>query len=233
MMFGMKMKQIIILVMALMINLEMSSQVDTYTIKLLTGSELKAIESFFVDQRIALFRAYPYLYDGNRNEEESYFGWFSKLTHTAIAVAYQRDVPIGFVSGTSFVQFGEHFEGSVDLFERFGLKPHSYFYISEVLILPEHRGNNLTKRLFDVLEEHAQKRGFRSGCLVTESHDSHPLMPIGYKQLDYLWMRLGFAKSSLNTKHDWLTLQVDGTTLRQDHVLDYWLKPFYIAQEDL
>jgi GNAT superfamily N-acetyltransferase len=218
---------------AIMMFLKSNAQGDTFTIKIVSGPELTMIVPFVVEQRIEFFKNYPFLYRGNQQEEETYVGWFISLPHSALAVACYNDIPVGFVGGTSFVHFNEHFKGSVELFNRAHLKPDAYFYISEVIIIPRYREDTLIKKLFNALEDYARNRGFTNSCFVYEVHDHHPLMPKDYKLLSYQWRQLGYAQSSLNITYRWLTFQPDGTTQRQDHELNYWLKSFDLAKEEL
>lgn len=215
---------IITLLVLVLMSLSMKSKSDSFTIKVLVNSELQKILPFIVEQRIALFREYPYLYEGNAKEENTYITWFSKLPHSAVAVAYLGKNPVGFITGTGFTGFSEHFEGSIDLFKRADLNPSAYYYIAEIVILPSYRGNHLSKRLFDALEAYAYKCGYTASCFVTESHDVHPLKPKNYRSLKPLWTGLGYAKSSLFIHFSWLTIQPNNSAVQQEHKLDYWIK---------
>jgi GNAT superfamily N-acetyltransferase len=215
---------IIMLLALVLMSLSMKPESDSFTIKVLVDSELQKILPFIVEQRITLFREYPYLYEGNAKEENTYLTWFSKLPHSAVVVAYLGDDPVGFVTGTDFTAFSEHFEGSSDLFKRAGLNPWAYYYIAEIIILPSYRGNHLSKRLFDAIEAYAYKCGYTASCFVTESHDVHPLKPKNYRSLEPLWADLGYAQSSLFIHFSWLTIQPDTSGIQQEHKLDYWLK---------
>lgn len=197
---------------------------NIYEIKIFTGESLENLRSFVVNLRITIFKEYPYLYEGNVKEENAYFDWFSKLPNTAIAVAYLDAKPIGFTSGTSFVDFDEHFQGSVDIFTKAKLEAKNYYYFPEILILPEHDNDLINYRLFEALENHAKKLNYKSGCFVTEEHESHPLKPQDYKPLDYLWHLLDYTKSALIINFSWSTIQADKSSKDKKHALIYWLK---------
>lgn len=195
-----------------------------YSLKLLTSSELQEIVPFMVEQRIAAFRDYPYLYEGNTKEENEYCQWFVRQSHSAVAVAYWNGQPAGFVSGTSFTDFDIHFKASIDLFENNGLDPKKFYYIPEVIIMPEHRKKGLARKLLNLIEQHAQKLGYQSSCLVHETHEHHPLKPINYQTSENIWLKHGYWKTGMIIKFPWLTLQPDSSLKNEDHELRYWIK---------
>jgi hypothetical protein len=198
----------------------------SYTIKIITGAaELKTLVPFIAQQRLSYFRDYPYLYQGKYEEEYTYLEWFSSLPYSAIAVVYHESKPVGFLTGTAFVDFDQHFEGSCSIFEKNALKPALYYYFSEI-ILPEHHQQNLSSHLFFALENYAKSLGFSAGCFVDESHETHPLKPADYKPLDILWQKIGYKKSSITINFSWPTYQSNGPILQQKHTLSYWLKDF-------
>ena len=78
------------------------AQNEVFTVKTVIGQELANIIPFVAEQRLAIFCEYPYLYKGNFAEEKQYLDWFSKLSNSVIVVAYLKDKPVGFITGTSF-----------------------------------------------------------------------------------------------------------------------------------
>lgn len=198
---------------------EIKSTNPQYTINILTGNELTKILPFVAQQRIIEFRLYPYLYAGSPEYEISYL-----KIYDVIAVVYYDQQPVGFLTGTSLIGSEPAFKGVIQLFEQADLHPENYFYFGEVIILPEHRGNSLGKKLFKVLEEYAYDHGYRAGCFITESHITHPLKPKNYKSHDDLWTSMGYIKSKLSLSLEWLTIQPDGSHIEQNHSVDYWLK---------
>lgn len=194
-----------------------------YSIRLLTSNELKEIIPFMVDQRISAFRDYPYLYEGNTKEESEYCQWFAGLPHSAVVVAYADGSPVGFVSGTGFADFDIHFRGSIDLFENNGFDPKKFYYIPEVIIMPQHRKKGLLEKLHNFIEQHAKSIGYQATCLVQESHDNHPLKPVAYQSHDGLWLKLGYRQTHIIITFPWLTIQPDGSLKNEEHKLQYWI----------
>jgi len=166
------------------------------------------------------------LYVGTAEEGDEYFDWLSNSSESAITVAYLDNNPVGFLVGTSFIKFDEHAQGSIQLFEQAGLVPYNYYYFSEIIVVPEHRGRGLSKKLAKALEQHASSLGYTRVCFVTESHEYHPLKPKDYRELNNLWDHLGCTKTDLSIPSTWQTIQEDGTVKEQVHHLTYWIKDF-------
>lgn len=179
---------------------------------------------FIIEQRLREFANYPYLYRGTLNEELEYLTYLYKEP-AILAIAYENEKPVGFITGTSFVNYSEHFSGSYELFKRAGFNPADYYYCSEVIVAPEHQGKGIARQLFAVLENHALAHGYKKVCFVCETHpEGHPQKPVDYRELDPLWRKLGYEKTDLHATHAWPTIQPDGTSVEQVHAMRYWIK---------
>ncbi len=221
------------MIVAAMLFQQMQAISDNFSVKFLARMDVQGTLRFVSEQRLTAFSEYPYLYKGTPERENEYFSWFTQLPSSAIAVAYLEEKPVGFITCASFSDYSEIFQGAIAQFKELGLDPYSYFYISEVIILPEYRGNRLSRKLFEVIENHAKKSGFKACCFVTESHDVHPQQPKDYKSLTPLWNKLGYRKSLLFSTFTWLTIQINGSAVDQVHKLDYWLKDFEMHKSEL
>jgi GNAT superfamily N-acetyltransferase len=197
---------------------------DAYIIKLLNQQEMQEIIPFCSETWRTMFSDYPYLYVGEPEEADGYFKWLCSSQDSAIVAAYLHGEPVGFISGTSFIAFSEHMKGSVALFAKNGHNPQEYFYFAEMIVLPEHRKNRLSYKLYKLLEEYAHELGYTRGCLVCENHESHPLKPKDYMELD--WTKGGYTPTELSILFPWKTRQTDGTVKMEDHKLAYWITNF-------
>ena len=127
-------------------------------------------------------------------------------------------------AGTSLVDFAEHYTESLAQFRKVGLNPEEYYYFSDVIIEKEHRGRSLSRKLFTFFEEYIGNLGFKKCSLAAESHDMHPCKPLDYWELSSLWMSLGYIKTPAYSSFTWNTIQPDGSTVCQEHILRYWIK---------
>ena len=220
-------KFILIFTLFTIITITPSDNSNPYTIKIVTQENMKPLLPFVATLRINIFREHPYLYDGDFKEEMDDLEHCTQLSDNAIAVAYYKDTPVGFLYGLSLAAFTPHFENPVgDLFKEKNLDPATCYYFGDIIILPEHRGNHLSEKLFDTLETYAQKQGYKSASFITESHEAHPLKPANYKSLDPLWTALKYKKTGLTSYGSWQTHQPDGTIKKQQHSADIWFKKF-------
>jgi hypothetical protein len=89
------MKKILSLFIFFIFTTIILSENNPYSIKIFTKEELYLQLPFVANLRINIFREYPYLYDGNFNEEMNDLQQCAKLEDNAIAIAYHHDTPNG------------------------------------------------------------------------------------------------------------------------------------------
>jgi GNAT superfamily N-acetyltransferase len=196
-----------------------------YEIKILTGSAQKALIPFIAAQRIKQYQDYPYLYDGNMQEETDYVAWCLEQPSSALAVAYIDDAPIGFASGISLVDFDDHMKGSIQAFTHANFNPHNYYYLADIMVVPAYQGNKISSLLLQAIENHARNNAYKNICCITENHDTHPFKPIDYVSVvEVLLSRFSYVPSSITLSFEWLTRQADGSSAQQTHILQYWIK---------
>lgn len=219
------MKKIFLISIILISHIITAGENNPYTVKIFTKEAVNEFLPFVATIRINIFKEYPYLYEGNFDEEMVDLESCAQLTDNAIAIAYHHETPVGFLYGIPLVEFAPHFENPVvELFNDKKLSPETCYYFADIIILPEHRGKNLSKKLFDALETYAQEQGYTSASFITESHDIHPLKPLDYKSLDPLWSSLQYKKTGLTSYGSWQTHQPDGSIARQRHSAEIWFK---------
>jgi hypothetical protein len=198
---------------------------NDYTIVCYKGQEARHIVPFVASLFCTSYAEYPYLYQGTQEISEGYFNnWVLPTKDSIIAVAYYDNKPVGFMSAGAFVDFDKHFVGSVETFKSAGLKPEEYFYATDCIIVPEHRKAKLVSKFAPVIMQHAVAAGYTYGCMVTESHETHPLKPKNYQELDGMLQRFGCRKTDLAVRFTWETIQPDGSVRDEEHVLTYWIK---------
>lgn len=195
---------------------------NKYHLDILTGNDMQGTLEFVAQQRMRHYKGYPYLYEGNMQEEMEYLNLVASSPHSALCVVYKDDHIVGFAMGASFQEFAVHFKGSIELFNAAGRNPHDYFYIADDIILPGYEGHMLTERMFEHLEQYAINLGFAYTCIVHEQYDTHPLKPKNYCDMD--WSKLGYTKTGSAIHFVWNTLQADGSSCKQEHILPYWAK---------
>lgn len=198
---------------------------SSYTMQLLEGRAMAPVAGFIAQQRIEQFREYPYLYEGNLEEGLDIFEQLMNVPYSVAVVLYCNDEPVGYAAGMPLNFYLEYdLMESKEILAQRGVDSADYYYIADVIILPNHRGQSLVTHLFNELEMYAWDNGFEYMSLVCESYKRHPLKPVGYKELDGLWQVLGYEYAGFDIQGNWNTLQPIGAPVFQDHPLPYWVK---------
>lgn len=159
-------------------------------VRSLTGAALDAALDDVARLRIAVFRDWPYLYDGSLDYERRYLESY-RASETAVVVgAFDGARLIGAATGTPLEDHAEDFAAP---FAGTGLPLATVFYCAESVLLPAYRGHGLGHAFFDAREAHARAlgRSFSAFCAVMRPAD-HPLRPAGYRPLDGFWRKRGY-----------------------------------------
>lgn len=159
-------------------------------VRSLTGAALDAALDDVARLRIAVFRDWPYLYDGSLDYERRYLESY-RASETAVVVgAFDGARLVGAATGTPLEDHAEDFAAP---FADTGLPLEAVFYCAESVLLPEYRGHGLGHAFFDAREAHARAlgRSFSAFCSVMRPAD-HPMRPADYRPLDGFWRKRGY-----------------------------------------
>ncbi|MFV0295227.1 MAG: GNAT family N-acetyltransferase [Hyphomicrobiaceae bacterium] len=190
------------------------------SIEPLTGGAIEAILPELARLRIAVFRDWPYLYDGNYDYERDYFAGFSKAPGSVVIAAHDGDQLVGAATATVM---GGHADGFEKPFVEAGYDTSTIFYFGESILLPRYRGQGAGHRFFDERERHARTfPGIRqaSFCAVVRSPD-HPKKPADYVPLEAFWTRRGYQPvPGLVGTFEWRDIGDDKATAKP---MQYWI----------
>lgn len=189
-------------------------------VRALTGAALDAALDDVARLRIAVFRAWPYLYDGDLDYERKYLQAYRNSDRAIVVGAFDGDRLIGASTGMPLADHADDFGAA---FEGTGLTLEEVFYCAESVLLPEYRGHGVGHRFFDLREGHARALGFAkcAFCGVQRPVD-HPLKPDSYRPLDAFWRARGYEKLPGAVAHfSWKDLDQDHET---DKPLQFWLR---------
>ncbi len=202
------------------------TQQGKYSFTLLKGAEVERVADFVAQSVREQFSGYPYFYAGDSAEAQEYVQWLISLQNIIVAVAYHDDEPVGFVTGIPCVDFDAGaFKQAKDVFTSHGLDYRNFYYVSEVIILPEHRNKKLAETLYYMVEAHAQELGYEHICYAKESDEEHPRKPAGYKGLGRAFREEGgYQRTDMIVLGLWDTFMPDGSVKIHEHALRYWIK---------
>jgi GNAT superfamily N-acetyltransferase len=187
----------------------------------LTGAAIAPLLPALARLRIAVFRDWPYLYDGDVGQEEAHLASFAASPHAALIVA--RDpggTPIGCATAMPLAEAGA---AVLNGLAGSGLDPGRTGYFGESVLLPEHRGQGIGVGFFTEREAHARSIGCTAAtfCAVVRNPND-PRRPPGYAPLDTFWRRRGYTpRPDLSCVFRWREIGDDRDT---PHALGFWLK---------
>ena len=186
----------------------------------LTGQSLAEALDDVARLRIEVFRAWPYLYDGDAGYEAEYLQTYRESADAILVGAFDGDRLVGASTGTPMEDHAEDFGAA---FAGQGIPLTDIFYCAESVLLPEYRGHGLGHRFFDAREAHARAlgRGYSAFCGVVRPAD-HPLRPEDYRPLDGFWRKRGYEKvEGAVAEFRWKDLDREEETA---HPLQFWMR---------
>jgi len=190
-------------------------------LEIVQGAALRAVAGDLARLRIAVFRDYPYLYDGSLEYEAAYLATYS-ASDEAIAVLARDGADI--VGASTAVPMAHESAAFQQPFIELGLDPQHTFYCGESVLLPPYRGQGLYRGFFQAREERARASGgFSHICFcAVERPAAHPLRPAHWQPLDAVWRHFGYApEPRLRTLYEWKDIDLPAATL---HPMQFWLK---------
>ncbi|MDV7271401.1 GNAT family N-acetyltransferase [Thioclava sp. A2] len=187
-------------------------------VRTLTGDALDAALDDVARLRIAVFRDWPYIYDGSLDYERRYLESYRNNTRAVVVGAFDGAQLVGAATGTPLEDHARDFAAP---FAGTGLDLEQVFYCAESVLLPDYRGRGLGHAFFDHREAHARALGrtHSAFCSVIRPVD-HPLRPASYRPLDAFWRKRGYAPMDGVIAHfDWTDLGDDHQTTKP---LQFW-----------
>ena len=187
----------------------------------LAGEALLAALDEVARLRIAVFRDWPYLYDGDLAYERRYLAAYRDSPGAILVGAFDGDRLVGAATGTPMedhaAEFGAALAGT-------GLPLAAIFYCAESILLPGYRGRGVGHRFFDLREDHARALGRThvAFCAVIRPED-HPARPDSYTPLDRFWTGRGYRPvPGAVAQFSWKDL---GDAEETGKPLQFWMKP--------
>lgn len=190
------------------------------SVRVLTGPALEAALDDVAGLRIAVFRDWPYLYDGSREYEREYLQTYRDSPGAVLVGAFDRDRLIGAATGTPMEDHAADFAAP---FRQTGVDLARIFYCAESVLLPEFRGLGIGHRFFDLREDHARalNRSHVAFCSVMRPED-HPARPATYRSNHAFWEKRGYAQlPGVTAEFSWRDMGEAGETRKP---LQFWMR---------
>ncbi|MDU0461005.1 MAG: GNAT family N-acetyltransferase [Geobacteraceae bacterium] len=196
------------------------NDIKEITGRLLTGVAIADAVDDVATLRLEIFKEYPYLYQGQREDELSYLVTYAEAPDACIILAYHGHEVIGAVAGMPLIHedawMSEAFAGTT-----FPLN--EVYYVGELLFRPDYRNCGMGRKLLAQLERHIGSLGHyrKLTCATVERPKDHPLRPRDYISITRFLARTGFSQlSGVTTSFMWC--EVDG--VKRNHPMQFWSK---------
>jgi GNAT superfamily N-acetyltransferase len=185
-----------------------------------TGSNSLRFADALAELRIAVFREWPYLYEGSLDYERRYLQKYADCPDSVVVIAQEGERFVGASTALPLAaadtDFKEAFAGSDYAIE-------DIFYLGESVLRPEYRGRGVGHRFFDEREAQARAFGARytAFCAVDRVAED-PRRPKDARALDNFWIKRGYTKHpEIKATFDWREI---GQSLESNHTLTFWIK---------
>lgn len=186
----------------------------------LTGAELEAALDDVARLRIAVFRDWPYLYDGNLEYERDYLSVYRDNPRAVVVGAFDQGRLVGAATGMPMQDHADDFSAA---FDGTGERLQSIFYCAESVLLPAYRGQGVGHRFFDLREDHARTLGLVKSafCGVIRPED-HPMRPADHGVLDPFWRKRGYRPlAGVVARFRWKDI---GDAQETEKPLQFWIR---------
>lgn len=170
--------------------------------------------------RIAVFRDWPYLYDGDAAYEREYLDAYAASADSVFVLAFDGDAIVGASTGLPLADDSAEFRAP---FDAAGIDATRVFYCGESVLLPAYRGQGLGHAFFDHREAHARSLGrfdLSAFCAV-DRDPADPRRPAGHRDNDAFWIKRGYARQpGMTMRLHWN--EIDRGDI--EHALTFWTR---------
>lgn len=188
------------------------------TVTALRGPEIAPFLDDVARLRIAVFRDWPYLYEGDLAYERDYLAAYARSPDSVFVLARDGGAVVGASTGLPLLDDAPAFRQP---FLDAGLDPAQVFYFGESVLLPAYRGRGLGHAFFDAREAHARRLGCFAAtafCAVDRAGDD-PRRPPGHRGNEAFWHKRGYQRQpGLTMCLRWEEIGRGGT----EHALTFW-----------
>lgn len=186
----------------------------------LAGEEIAARLKDLAALRIAVFAAFPYLYDGDEAYEADYLKEFAAAPDAVLVAAFDGDRVIGAATASPMWAQKSEFR---HVFEEHGIDTSKLFYFGESVLLPQYRGHGIGHAFFDHREAAAKAAGANRTCFAAVIRPAdHPARPAGYSPLDAFWRKRGYSPVEDFITH--LAWKEHGEETESLKPMQYWMR---------
>lgn len=189
-------------------------------IELLRGAGIAAQLPALAELRIAVFREWPYLYEGTVEYEKKYLDTYLRSPRSLAILVWDGERCVG---ASTVLPLADADAAAQAPFVSRGMAIGDIDYFGESVILRPWRGRGLGVKFFELREAHARDNGLSvcAFCAVERPAD-HPARPADYVPNDAFWTHRGYRKQAgMTTSFDWLDVGERTPTAKP---MNFWIR---------
>lgn len=191
------------------------------SLECLSGAALRPHLDAVAALRIAVFRDWPYLYDGDVAYEREYLDAYAQSANSVVVLACDGDAVVGASTGIPLAESSAEFQAP---FLARGIDVATVFYCGESVLLPAWRRRGIGHGFFDAREAHARSLGDLAwtAFAAVDRDTGDPRRPLDHRGNEAFWSKRGYVRQPGMTMHlRWNEIGVGDV----DHPLTFWLRP--------
>ncbi|WP_234735877.1 GNAT family N-acetyltransferase [Tellurirhabdus bombi] len=185
------------------------------------GPEIETVFDELAALRMAVFRDYPYLYEGSLDYEKDYLKTYTAADRSFLFAVYAGEKMVG---ATTCIPLSDETAEVRQPFVEADFDLDTIFYFGESILLPPFRGLGLGHRFFDEREAHARSfQTYQKACFCSvDRPENHLAKPADYRPNDVFWTKRGYQKQpSLTSSMHWPDL---GEAVSTPKTMIYWMR---------
>jgi len=173
--------------------------------------------------RISVFRAFPYLYDGDAAYEERYLRAFAAEPEAMAVLVRDPNAGHAIVGASTCAPLASQEDAFREPFAAHGFDPSAVCYFGESVLLDTYRGRGIGHAFFDLREAHAAHLGLSvTGFCAVERPSDDPRRPADYRPLEPFWRARGYAPvAGMTTLYSWPDL---GEAEKSAKTMQFWIR---------
>lgn len=181
-----------------------------------TGDALRRHLDDIARLRIQVFRAWPYLYEGDADYERRYLRTYIDAPDAMVALCFDGERVVGASTALPLAHETE------DIRRPFG-RTEDTLYLGESVLDPAYRGRGIGVAFFEHREAHAARLGLMRCVFCAVQRDkADPRRPTGFVPLDAFWRKRGYAPiDGCTTTLNWQDI---GETSESPKAMQFWRK---------
>lgn len=189
-------------------------------VEALRGAEIECELDALAALRIAVFRDWPYLYEGTADYEKHYLQMYLDCPDSLAILVWDGDTCVGASTVLPLTAAPAELQQP---FVDAGMALNEIDYFGESLLLPAYRGQGLGVKFFELREAHARALGLNSCAFCSVVRDEQdPRKPGDYSGNDAFWRKRGYVPAStLRATLAWPDI---GEAQSSDKPMAFWMR---------